>query len=113
MHIHGHPELKNKVTFGSFVAVSGIQSGHGVAVLLAAEGVHIFDCKGEGKIVVKGTRDAKLSLDNLKAAEVKIFVSGMAAKAHRYDKSLLKRYNAELTMPDVLIVSSICADSVL
>jgi len=56
---------------------------------------------------------SEIHLDSLKYDNTKIFVSGMSAKARRYDDSLLHGYNAEFAMPDVLINSSIEADSVL
>ena len=113
VHIHSHPEMVNKVTLGLLVAVSGLESGHDVKVFLAADGVHLLNCKNEGEIVGQGTGDAKVHLDALKEGNVKIFVSGMSAKARGYDEALLDGYNAEFSMPVVLISSSIEADSVL
>ena len=113
VHIHSHPEMVNKVTLGLLVAVSGLESGHDVKVFLAADGVHLLNCKNEGEIVGQGTGDAKVHLDALKEGNVKIFVSGISAKARGYDEKLLDSYNAEFSMPDVLINSSIEADSVL
>tara|TARA_Y100000590_G_C15636300_1_gene983115 strand:- start:399 stop:800 length:402 start_codon:yes stop_codon:yes gene_type:complete len=113
VHIHSHPEMKNKVTLGLLVAVNGLKNGHEVEVFLAADGVYLLNCKAEGEIVGEGTGDAKVHLDALKDAGIKILVSGMSAKARGFDDSLLYGYNAEFAMPDVLINSSIEADSVL
>jgi uncharacterized protein len=113
VHIHSHPEMKNKVTLGLLVAVSGLKEGHQVEIFLAADGVHLLNCKDQGEIVGQGTGDVKLHLDVLKEAETKIFVSGMSAKARGYDDVLLQGYNAEFAMPDVLIKASLAADSVL
>ena len=113
VHIHSHPEMKNKVTLGLLVAVSGLKEGHQVEIFLAADGVHLLNCKDQGEIVGQGTGDVKLHLDVLKEAETKIFVFGMSAKARGYDDVLLQGYNAEFAMPDVLIKASLAADSVL
>ena len=113
VHIHSHPELKNNVTMGLLVAVTGLNDGHDVELFLAADGVHLLNCKKEGEIVGQGTGDVKVHLDVLKERNVKIFVSGMSSKARGYDESLLDGYNAEFAMPDTLIKRSLEADSVL
>ena len=113
VHIHSHPELKNNVTMGLLVAVTGLNDGHDVELFLAADGVHLLNCKKEGEIVGQGTGDVKVHLDVLKERNVKIFVSGMSSKARGYDESLLDGYNAEFAMPDTLIKRSLDADSVL
>ena len=113
VHIHSHPELKNNVTMGLLVAVTGLNDGHDVELFLAADGVHLLNCKKEGEIVGQGTGDVKVHLDVLKEGNVKIFVSGMSSKARGYDESLLDGYNAEFAMPDTLIKRSLEADSVL
>ena len=113
VHIHSHPELKNNVTMGLLVAVTGLSDGHNVEVFLAADGVHLLNCKNEGEIVGQGTGDVKAHLDVLRDNNVKIFVSGMSSKARGYDETLLEGYNAEFAMPDTLIKRSLDADSVL
>ena len=113
VHIHSHPELKNNVTMGLLVAVTGLNEGHDVELFLAADGVHLLNCKNEGEIVGQGTGDVKIHLDVLKKNNVKIFVSGMSSKARGYDESLLDGYNAEFAMPDTLIKRSLDANSVL
>lgn len=113
IHIHSDRNLKNKATLGLLVAVSSVKSGHDVMLFLAGDGVHILNCKEEGDIIGQGTGDAKNHLDELKKANVKIFVSGMSAKARGYDDTLLEGYNAEFAMPDTLINASLDADSVL
>ena len=113
VHIHSHPELKNNVTMGLLVAVTGLNDGHDVELFLAADGVHLLNCGKEGEIVGQGTGDVKVHLDVLKEGNVKIFVSGMSSKARGYDESLLDGYNAEFAMPDTLIKRSLEADSVL
>ena len=113
VHIHSHPELKNNVTMGLLVAVTGLNDGHDVELFLAADGVHLLNCKKEGEIVGQGTGDVKVHLDVLKERNVKIFVSGMSSKARGYDESLLDGYNAEFAMPDTLIKRSLDASSVL
>ena len=113
VHIHSHPELKNNVTMGLLVAVTGLNEGHDVELFLAADGVHLLNCKKEGEIVGQGTGDVKVHLNVLKEGNAKIFVSGMFSKARGYDESLLDGYNAEFAMPDTLIKRSLEADSVL
>ena len=73
--------------------------------------MHLLNCKNEGEIVGQGTGDVKVHLDDLKEANVKMFVSGMSSKARGYDENLLTGYNAEFAMPDTLIKRSINADS--
>ena len=113
VHIHSHPELKNNVTMGLLVAVTGLNDGHDVELFLAADGVHLLNCKKEGEIVGQGTGDVKVHLDVLKERNVRFFVSGMSSNARGYDESLLDGYNAEFAMPDTLIKRSLEADSVL
>ena len=89
INIHSGPELKNKATLGLLVAVTAQKNGHEVKVFFAADGVH------------------------LKETNTKIYVSGMSAKARSYDENILKEYNAEFAMPDILIELSLDADSFL
>ena len=98
---------------GLLVAVTGLNDGHDVELFLAADVVHLLNCKKEGEIVGQGTGDVKVHLDVLKERNVRFFVSGMSSKARGYDESLLDGYNAEFAMPDTLIKRSLEADSVL
>ena len=113
VHIHSSQDMKNKATLGFLVAVTGAKNGHEVKLFLAADGVHLLNCKNEGEIVGQGTGDLKVHLEALKEAKTKIFVSGMSAKVRGYDDSLLEGFNAEFATPEVLINSSLEADSVL
>ena len=113
VHIHSGPELKNKLTLGLLVAVTGVKEGHTVKLFLAADAVHALNCKAEGEIVGKGTGDVKVHLDALAEANIEIMVSGMSAKARGYDQTLLHGFNASFAMPDKLIQHSLEADSVL
>ena len=113
VHIHSHPDMANKVTLGLLVAVNGLKEGHEVKVFLAADGVHLLNCKNKGEIVGEGTGDAKIHLDALKDANTKILVSAMSAKGRGYDESILDGHNAEFAKPVDLINTSIEADSVL
>ena len=49
VHIHSGPELKNKLTLGLLVAVTGVKEGHTVKLFLAADAVHALNCKAEGE----------------------------------------------------------------
>jgi len=113
IHIHSDPEFKNKVTLGLLVALNALKNNHEVILFLAADGVHILNCKESGKVVGQGTGDLHEHLENIKKTNAKIFVSGMSAKARGYDERLLDNYNAEFAMPDKLIENSLDADSVL
>ena len=113
INIHSGPELKNKATLGLLVAVNAQKKGHDVRVFFAADGVHLMNCKEKGELVGEGTGDVKEDLDHLKATNTKIYVSGMSAKARGYDENILKEYNAEFAMPDILIELSLEADSFL
>ena len=113
VHIHSGPELKNKLTLGLLVAVTGVKEGHAVKLFLAADAVHALNCKAEGEIVGEGTGDVKVHLDALAKANIEIMVSGMSAKARGYDQKLLDGFNASFAMPGKLIQHSLEADSVL
>ncbi|MDC0227614.1 hypothetical protein OAK51_03855 [Alphaproteobacteria bacterium] len=52
-------------------------------------------------------------LDILKENNVKLYVSGMLAKARGYDDSLLDGFNAEFAMPDKLLALSTESNTVL
>ena len=113
VNIHSGPELKNKATLGLLVAVTAQKKGHEVKVFLAADGVHLMNCKEKGEVVGQGTGDVKEHLDHLKETNTKIYVSGMSAKARGYDESLLDGFNAEFAMPDKLLALSTESDTVL
>ena len=113
VHIHSDLEFTNKVTLGLMVALAAEKSGHEVTLFLAADGVHILNCKSAGEIVGQGTGDLYEHLENLKNTNVAIFVSGMSAKARGYNETLLSGYKAEFEMPDKLVEESIKSDSVL
>jgi len=113
VHIHSDLELKNKVTLGLMVALAAEKNGHEVTLFLAADGVHILNCKSAGEIVGQGTGDLHEHLENLKNTNISILVSGMSAKARGYDDTLLEGYKAKFAMPDKLVEESIRADSVL
>ena len=103
----------NLRTLGLLVAVTSAKEGHDVSLFLAADAVHALNCKSEGEIVGQGTGDVKVHLDAIKDTEIKIWVSGMSAKARGYDDILLNGFNAEFSMPDRSISLSVEADSVL
>ena len=113
IHIHSGPDLKNKATLGMLVALTAFKKGDEVNIFLAADGTHLLNVKSEGEVVGQGTGDLKNHLDELKKNNIKLYVSGMSAKARGYDESLLKGFNAEFSMPDKLLALSIESDTVL
>ncbi|MDC0094189.1 DsrE family protein [Alphaproteobacteria bacterium] len=113
IHIHSGPDLKNKATLGMLVAITAFKEGYEVNIFLAADGTHLLNIKTEGEVVGQGTGDLKNHLDELKQNGVKLYVSGMSAKARGYDESLLDGFNAEFAMPDKLLVLSTKSDTVL
>ena len=113
VHIHSGLDLKNKATLGMLVAVTAFKKGNEVNVFLAADGVHLLNVKKEGEVVGEGTGDLKNHLDYLKENNIKLYVSGMSAKARGYDESLLNGFNAEFAMPDKLLDLSRESDTVL
>lgn len=113
IHIHSGPDLKNKATLGMLVAVSAFNKGNEVNIFLAADGVHLLNTKKEGEVVGQGTGDLKNHLDLLIEKNIKLYVSGMSAKARGYDEGLLDGFNAEFAMPDKLLELSTDSDTVL
>ena len=113
IHIHSGPDLKNKATLGMLIAITAFKKGDDVNIFLAADGTHLLNIKNEGEVVGQGTGDLKNHLDDLKQNGIKLYVSGMSAKARGYDESLLDGYNAEFAMPDTLLALSTESDSVL
>ena len=113
IHIHSGPELKNKATLGLLVALTAFKKGNEVKIFLAADATHLINVKNEGEVVGQGTGDLKNHLDELKQNGIKLYVSGMSAKARGYNESLLNGFNAEFAMPDKLLEVSIESDSVL
>ena len=113
IHIHSGPELKNKATLGMLVAITAFNKGNEVNLFLAADGTHLLNIKNEGEVVGQGTGDLKTHLDTLKENNVRIYVSGMSAKARGYDESLLDGFNADFAMPDKLLELSTDSDTVL
>ena len=45
VHIYSHPQMKNNVTMGLLVAVTGLREGHDVEIFFSADGVHLLNCK--------------------------------------------------------------------
>ena len=113
IHIHSGPDLKNKATLGILVALTAFKKGDEVNIFLAADGTHLLNIKNDGEVVGQGTGDLKNHLDELKKNNIKLYVSGMSAKARGYDESLLNGFNAEFSMPDKLLALSIESDTVL
>ena len=113
IHIHSGPDLKNKATLGMLVALTAFKKGDEVNIFLAADGTHLLNIKSEGEVVGQGTGDLKNHLDELKKNNIKLYVSGMSAKARGYDESILNGFNAEFSMPDKLLALSIESDTVL
>ena len=72
-----------------------------------------MNCKEKREIVGQGTGDVKEHLNHLKETNTRIYVSGMSAKARGYDESILKEYNVEFAMLDILIELSLEVDSFL
>ena len=64
---------------------------------------------------IKSTLDNyKITLENqTKQNAIKLYVSGMSAKARGYDETLLDGFNAEFAMPDKLLELSTESDAVL
>ena len=83
--------------------ITAFNKGHEVNLFLAADGTHLLNIKNEGEVVGQGTGDLKTHLDTLKENNVRIYVSGMSAKARGYDESLLDGFNADFAMPDKLL----------
>ena len=113
IHIHSGPELKNKATLGMLGALTAFKKGNEVKIFLAADATHLLNIKSEGEVVGQGTGDLKNHLDELKQNGIKLYVSGMSAKARGYDDSLLNGFNAEFAMPDKLLEVSTESDTVL
>ena len=113
LHIHSGPDLKNKATLGMLVALTALKKGDEVNIFLAADGTHLLNVKNEGEVVEQGTGDLKIHLDELKENNIKLYVSGMSAKARGYDDSLLNGFNAEFSMPEKLLALSLESDTVL
>ena len=113
VHIHSGPDLKNKATLGMLVAITALKKGDEVNIFLAADGTHLLNIKNEGEVVGQGTGDLKNHLDGLKQNDIKLYVSGMSAKARGYDESLLDGFNAEFEMPDKLLELSTDSDAIL
>ena len=113
IHIHSGPDLKNKATLGMLVALTAFKKGDEVNIFLAADGTHLLNVKSEGEVVGQGTGDLKVHLDELKENNIKLYVSGMSAKARGYDDSLLNGFHAEFSMPDKLLELSKESDAVL
>ena len=95
------------------VAITAFKKGDEVNMFLAADGTHLLNVKSEGEVVGQGTGDLKNHLDELKKNSIKLYVSGMSAKARGYDESLLDGFNAEFAMPDKLLALSTESDTVL
>lgn len=113
IHIHSGPDLKNKATLGMLVALAAFKKGDEVNIFLAADGTHLLNVKSEGEVVGQGTGDLKNHLDEMQQNGIKLYVSGMSAKARGYDESLLNGFNAEFAMPDKLLALSLESDTVL
>ena len=93
------------------VALAAFKKGDEVKIFLAADGTHLLNVKSEGEVVGQGTGDLKNHLDKMQQNGIKLYVSGMSAKARGYDESWLIGYNAEFAMPDKLLALSSESDT--
>ena len=75
--------------------------------------IFLLNIKSEGEVVGQGTGDLKTHLDALKENNIKLYVSGMSAKARGYDESLLDGFNAEFAIPEKLLELSTESDTVI
>ena len=113
VHIHSDFEFKNRITLGLQVAVAADKLAHEVNLFLAADGVHVLNCKSPGKIVGEGTGDLHEHLEKLNNTNVTILVFSMSANARGYDEALLDGHKVEFAMPNKLAEESINSDRVL
>ena len=101
------------IFFPKYAFLTAFKKGNEVKLFLGADGTHLLNTKNEGEVVGQGTGDLKNHLDYLKENNMKLYVSGMSAKARGYDESLLNGFNAEFAMPDKLLDLSTESDTVL
>lgn len=112
VHIHTGPENPTKAALGLLVALTAHREGHDVKIFMAGDGVHLLSPDHADTTGI-GTGRVGDHLDGLKEESVKLYLSGMSAKARGYDDGLLDGYDAHFAMPTKLVELSSAADTVL
>ena len=102
VHITSGPENSTKAALGLLVARTAAKEGHEVSLFLAGDGVQLLRDATADAIQGVGTGSAREHLDALSDAGVKVYASGMSAKARGLSEADVGD-KAEMAMPDVLV----------
>lgn len=112
VHVTTGPDNPTKAALAFLVATAALKEGHTVSVFIAGDGVALLKPDVSTSLEGVGTGRLKDHLEKLKT-DVKIYVSGMSAKARGLDESILNGYQAEFAMPDTLVRLTVECDRVL
>ena len=112
VHITTGPDNPTKAALAFLVASTALKEGHTVCVFIAGDGVSLLKPDVSASLEGVGTGRLKDHLEKLKT-DLKIYVSGMSAKARGLDESILNGYQAEFAMPDTLVRLTVECDRVL
>jgi uncharacterized protein len=110
VHVTVGPENPTKAALGFLVAKSAADSGHRVTLFLAGEGATLIRDAVLDNLTGLGTGKLRESYDALVAKGVRIYVSGMSAKARGMTDADLQGKPAEFAMPDKLVQCVVDAD---
>jgi uncharacterized protein len=113
VHVTTGPEDPTRAALGFLIAATAAKQGHDVSLFVAGEGVSLLRPDVVSSLEGKGTGRLHSHLEDIVSNGVRMYLSGMSAKARGLDESILAGYPAEFAMPDVLVRLAAEADAVL
>ncbi len=103
VHLTHGPEHPTRAALGFLVAKAAIEEGHAVTMFLAGDAVQLLRDGALESIRGVGTGDLKQSYDAVVASGVRIYLSGMSAKARGLSQQDIEGKPAEFATPNVLV----------
>jgi predicted peroxiredoxin len=113
VHVTCGPENPSKAALAFLVARAAVESGHEVAVFVAADGVQLLRDAVLDSLGGLGTGSLRDSFDAVVSGGGRIFVSGMSSKTRGVTEADLVGKSAEFAMPDRLVQLAFESDRVL
>jgi uncharacterized protein len=110
IHVTHGPEQPTRAALAFLVAKTAVDEGHSVSVFLAGDAVQLIRDSVLENLSGLGTGKLKDHYDALVAAGVRLYLSGMSAKARGLGEGDLAGKPAELAMPTVLLRLSLESD---
>jgi predicted peroxiredoxin len=113
VHIVTGPENPTRAALGMLVARTALQSGHGVDVFFAGDGVGLLRAATLDAGAGIGTGSLRGHYDALVEGGARLYASGMSAKARDITAEDFEGAPVAMSPPDTLVELVFAADRVL